>query len=78
MTTVKFTGRGGVMTRFAPHTTGHGWAQDGTLLRVDWERGLGWVATHYDPSLGVIQQVRGSDEHVHRVAASWAYNPVRP
>jgi hypothetical protein len=32
------------------------------LLRVDCERGVGWVATHYDPSLRVIQQVRGSDE----------------
>jgi hypothetical protein len=45
---------------------------DGSLLRVDFERGIGWVATHYDPSLHVIQQVRGSDEEVHRVAACWA------
>ncbi len=46
------------MTRFAPHATGHTWARDGTLLRVDCERGIGWVATHYDLSLRVIQQVR--------------------
>jgi hypothetical protein len=72
MTTANFAGRGGVMTRIAPHATGHERARDGTLLRVDRERGIGWVATHYDLSLRVIQQVRGSDEEVHRVAACWA------
>jgi hypothetical protein len=72
MRTAKFAGRGGAMTRIAPHATGHEWASNGTLLRVDFERGVGWVATHYDSSLGVIQQVRGSDEEVHRVAACWA------
>jgi hypothetical protein len=72
MSTAKFAGRGGVMTRIALHATGHEWARDGTLLRVDCERGIGWVATHYDPSLRVIQQVTGSDEEVHRVAACWA------
>jgi hypothetical protein len=72
MTTAKFTGRGGAMTRIASHATGHEWASNGTLLRIDFERGVGWVATHYDSSLGVIEQVRGSDEDVHRVAASWA------
>jgi hypothetical protein len=66
------------MTSLAPHTTGHRRAEDGTLLRVDCERGLGWVATHYDLSLHLIQQVRGSAEEVHRVAAGWAHNPVRP
>jgi hypothetical protein len=72
MSTAEFAGRGGVMTRIAPHATGHEWVADGTLLRVDRERGIGWVATHYDLSLRVIQQVRGSDEDVHRVAACWA------
>jgi hypothetical protein len=72
MTTANFAGRGGVLTRIAPHATGHEWARDGTLLRVDCERGIGWVATYYDLSLRVIQQVRGSDEEVHSVAASWA------
>jgi hypothetical protein len=60
------------MTMIARHATGHEWAKDGTLLRVDCERGIGWVATHYDLNLRVIQQVRGPDEEVHRVAAWWA------
>jgi hypothetical protein len=60
------------MMMIAPHATGHAWAKDRTLLRVDCERGIGWVATHYDGSLRVIQQVRGSDEGVHRAAARWA------
>jgi len=60
------------MTMIAPHATGHEWAVDGTLLRVDCERGIGWVATNYDLNLRVIQQVRGPDEEVHRVAAWWA------
>jgi hypothetical protein len=72
MSTGEFAGRGGVMTGIAPHATGHEWAGDGTLPRVDCERGIGWVTTHYDLSLCVIQQVRGSDEEVHRVAACWA------
>ena len=72
MSTAKSAGRGGVMTRIAPHATGHEWARDGTVLRVDRERGVGWVATHYDLSLRVTRQVRGSDEEVHRVAACWA------
>jgi hypothetical protein len=78
MTTANFAGRGGVTTRIAPHATGHERATDGTLLRVDCERGIGWVATHYDPSLCVIQQVRGSDEEVHRVAACWAQGWEKP
>ena len=71
MGTAKFAGRGGVMTMIPPHATGHKWAKDGTLLRVDCERGTGWVATHYNLILRVIQQVRGSDEEVHRAAACW-------
>ena len=46
--------------------------KDGTLLRVDCERGIGWVAAHYDLNLQVIQQARGSDEEVHRAVARWA------
>jgi hypothetical protein len=53
----RIAGRGGVMTMIAPHATGHEWAKDSTLLRVDCERGIGWVATHYDLNLRVIQQV---------------------
>ena len=72
MSTAKFGGRGGVMTRIAPHATGHEWAKDGTLLRVDCERGIGWVATHYELNLRVIEQIRGPDGEVHRAAARWA------
>jgi hypothetical protein len=71
MTTAIFVRRG-VMTRIAPQASGHEWAGDGTLVRVDCERGVGSVATHYDLSLRVSQQVRGSDEEVHRVAGGWA------
>ncbi|MEB3021196.1 hypothetical protein [[Mycobacterium] crassicus] len=56
----------------ALRASGHDWAKDGTLLRVDWEHGIGWVATHYDLNLRVIQLVRGSAEEVHRAAARWA------
>ena len=52
--------------------SGHDWAKDGTLLRVDCERGIGWVATHYDLNLDVIALVRGSVDEVHQVAAQWA------
>lgn len=72
MGTARFAGRGGAMTMIAPHATGHRWAKDGTLLRVDCERGLSWVATHYDLNLRVIQQVKGSDEEVHLAAVRWA------
>jgi hypothetical protein len=72
MSTAKFAGRGGVMTRIAPRATGHTWAKDSTLVRVDCDRGIGWVATHYDLNLRVIQQVWGSDEEAHRAAARWA------
>jgi len=56
----------------APHATSHERARDGTLTRVDCERGISWVATHYHLNLRVIQQARGSDENVHRLAARWA------
>jgi hypothetical protein len=35
MITTKFADRGGVTTTIPPHVTGHTWAKDGTLLRVD-------------------------------------------
>ena len=72
MNTAGYSARGGGTPRFAPHTTGHQWAADGTLLRVDYERGVGWIARHYDRNLRVLQQVRGSDEEVHGAAARWA------
>ena len=61
----------------ALHATGHRFAADGTLLRVDFERGIGWVASRYDLNLYVIEQVRGSDETVHCVAARWARSQER-
>ena len=42
MTSTKFAGRGGVMTKIAVHAIGHEQTGDGTLLRVDYERGAGW------------------------------------
>ncbi|MBI2701601.1 MAG: hypothetical protein HYX31_21155 [Mycobacterium sp.] len=60
------------MTGIAPHTTGHAWAGNGNLLRVDYERGVGWVATCYGPNRRVVQQFRGTDEQVHRMVACWA------
>ncbi len=71
MITAEFARRGGAMTRIAPHATGHYWSRSGNLLRVDYERGIGWVATQYDLSMRVVQQIRGSDEDVHGVAAGW-------
>lgn len=71
MSTAKFAGRDGLKT-LTPHATGHQRAKDSTLPRVAFERGIGWVATHYDLNVRVIQQVRGSDEEVHRAAARWA------
>ena len=57
MNTAGFAGRGSGLTMIAPHGTGHEWAKNSTLLRVDCERGIGWVATHYDRNLRVIEQV---------------------
>jgi hypothetical protein len=55
MSTATYGGRSGVMTTIPPHATGHERAKDGTLLRVDSEGGIGWVATHYDLGLRVIR-----------------------
>jgi hypothetical protein len=72
MSTAESGCHGGLVTIIAPRATGHARAKDGTLLRVDYERGIGWVATHYDLNLRVIDRVRGSDDEVHQVAARWA------
>jgi hypothetical protein len=72
MNTAKSAGHGGLMATTALHATGHKWAKDGTLLRVDCERGIGWVVSRYDLTLRVIEQVWGSDEEVHRIASCWA------
>ena len=72
MTTARFANHGRGMTPIDPHMAGHVCVKDGIMLRVDCERGIGWVATHYDLNLPVVQEVRGSLEGVDRVAASWA------
>ena len=77
MNTATVNGHGGVMTT-ALHVTGHKWAKDGTLVRVDCERGIGWVASRYDVNLRAIELVRGSDQEVHRVAACWAQGQEQP
>jgi hypothetical protein len=63
--------RSATLTTISPHATGHAWASDGTLLRVDREGGTTWVATRYDVNLRVVAEVRGSDSQVHRIAARW-------
>jgi len=78
MSTVKFAGRASVVATIPPHATGHKRAKDGTLLRVDCEGGTGRVATRYGLNLRVIEQVRGSDEEVHLVAACWAQSEEKP
>jgi hypothetical protein len=77
MSTAQSASRGPVVT-IAPHATGHRWAKDRTLLRVDCEGGIGWVAMRYDLNLRVIGLVRGSDEEVHHVAACWAQGQEKP
>lgn len=78
MTGVEVNDHGSARMPIAPHATGHARAGDGTLLRVDCERGVGWVATHYDLGLRVIAQVWGSDEEVHQLAACWAQRQEKP
>lgn len=78
MPTAKFACRGEVVMRIVPYATGRAQTTDGTLLRVDFERGSGWVATHHGQSMRVIRQARGSQEEVHRVAARWARGQEKP
>jgi hypothetical protein len=51
--------------------TGHYRFPDGSVLRVDFERGR-WVGTLYAPSLTIKTQIVGSDAEVHAWAASLA------
>jgi hypothetical protein len=53
-----------------PHATGHAFARDGSLLRVDVMAGR-WAATRYAPNLVVTARVFGTDEAVHRQIARW-------
>jgi hypothetical protein len=52
------------------HATGHTFASDGHLLRVDMMAGR-WVATRFAPNLAIKQQVFGTDEAVHQQISHW-------
>lgn len=57
-----------VMT--APHGTGHAFAADGHLLRVDVMSGR-WVASTFALNLVLEQQIFGTDASVHQQIAQW-------
>ena len=52
-----------------PHATGHIFASDGCLLRVDNIAGQ-WVASRYGPNLVVKQRVIGGDDEVYDKSSS--------
>jgi hypothetical protein len=54
-----------------PHATGHAFARDGSLLRVDVMAGR-WVATRYTPDHVVTHRFAGTDESVHQQIARWS------
>lgn len=60
-----------------PHSTGHVIARDGCLLRVDIMAGR-WVASRFDSNLVITQEVRGSDDAVHRQIKQWLSVPSSP
>ena len=53
-----------------PNSTGHVFASDGCLLRVDVLAGQ-WVASRYGPNLVVKQQVIGTNDEVYRQIKRW-------
>ena len=53
-----------------PHSTGHVIARDGCLLRADIMAGR-WVASRFNPNLVITQEVRGTDDAVHRQIKQW-------
>lgn len=53
-----------------PHQTGHAFARDGSLLRVDVIADR-WVAARFTPTLSIAQQFVGSDEAVHQQITHW-------
>jgi hypothetical protein len=53
-----------------PNATGHVFANDGCLLRVDIIAGQ-WVASRYGPNLVVKQRVIGTNDAVHRQIKQW-------
>ncbi len=53
------------------HTTGHMWASDGSLLRVDIVAGK-WEASRFDGSLVMKDRFVGNDEAVHNRIVAWS------
>jgi hypothetical protein len=53
-----------------PNATGHVFASDGRLLRVDVISGR-WVASRYAPNLVVTQRVVGTNDQVYRQIKQW-------
>ena len=54
----------------APHWTGHAYAADGDLLRVDLVSGR-WVASRFGPNRVLKQEVFGTNEAVHQQFTLW-------
>jgi hypothetical protein len=53
-----------------PNATGHAFAGDGRLLRVNVIGGR-WVASRYGPNLVVTQRVVGTSDQVYRQIKQW-------
>ena len=58
-----------------PHSTGHVIARDGCLLRVDIMAGR-WVASRFNPNSVITQEIRGTDDAVHRQITQWLSAPA--
>ena len=54
----------------APHRTGHAFAVNGDLLRVDLVRGR-WVASRFAPNHVLKHEVFGTKEFVHQQFTRW-------
>ena len=53
-----------------PNATGHVFASDGRLLRVDVIAGR-WVASRFGPNLVVTQRIVGTSDQVYRQIKRW-------
>lgn len=53
-----------------PNATGHVFASDGRLLRVDVIDGR-WVASRFGPNLVVTQRLVGTNDQVYRQIKQW-------
>lgn len=59
----------------ASHTTGHVFAPNGSLIRVDVIAGR-WVASMFSSDRTITRQVFGTDEQVHRQVERWLTHPL--